>query len=85
MVEEPGIPGRLAAAIRVSNVGNKKAHIDVSGLTVDTGQSWPEPIAESKNKALFATTMLPWLDELHQKQIEAGIVSSDDKTGNYPF
>jgi len=63
MVHEPGIPGRLAAAIR----------------------SWPEPIAEAKSRHLYAKTMLPWLDKLHQEQVAAGILDADDRTDGYPY
>lgn len=63
MLEEPGVPGRLAAAIR----------------------SWPEPIAEAKAKELFAETLLPILDDLHQKQIINGIIKEDDTVDHYPY
>ncbi|GJJ08191.1 hypothetical protein Clacol_002399 [Clathrus columnatus] len=63
MMEEPGVPGRLAAAIR----------------------SWPEPIGEAKAKDLFAETLLPLLDEQHQKQIISGIIKEDDRADYYPY
>ncbi|KAF8529912.1 hypothetical protein JB92DRAFT_3106604 [Gautieria morchelliformis] len=63
IIEEPGIPGRLAAAVR----------------------SWPDPIAQSKGKELYADTMLPWLDSLHQKQIETGVISAEDRFDKYPY
>ncbi|KIJ52601.1 hypothetical protein M422DRAFT_65033 [Sphaerobolus stellatus SS14] len=62
IVQEPGVPGRLASAIR----------------------SWDEAIARRKDKDLYADTMLPWLDKLHQEQIDAGITGAD-KSGHYPF
>ncbi|KAF8588266.1 hypothetical protein K439DRAFT_1645571 [Ramaria rubella] len=63
IVAEPGVPGRLAAAIR----------------------SWPEPIAQAKGKALFADAMLPWLDNLHQKQIDAGVANTEENPDSYPY
>jgi len=63
IVQEPGVPGRLAAAVR----------------------GWDEAVSRRKEKQLYADTMLPWLDELHQKQVEAGMVKADDKSSRYPF
>ena len=85
IVNEPGIPGRLAGAIRVS----LHAHLITEPILIAFlflhAQSWPDPIAQSKGKALFADTMLPWLDDLHQKQIEAGVTGAEDRFDNYPY
>ncbi|KAF8591105.1 hypothetical protein K439DRAFT_1381062 [Ramaria rubella] len=60
---EPGVPGRLASAIR----------------------GWDEAVAHRKGKELYADVMLPWLDDLHQKQLDAGVVDATDQSSHYPF
>lgn len=81
IVSEPGVPGRLAGAIRVSPwLWRSSQNIHYFLL-----QSWPEPIAQAKGKELFADTMLPWLDNLHQKQIETGVIKAEETFNNYPY
>jgi hypothetical protein len=42
-------------------------------------------VALRKEKDLYVDVMLPWLDDLHQKQVAAGIINADDRTSHYPF
>lgn len=80
MMDEPGIPGRLAAAIRVSGYSFKCIRFKLCNFK----QSWPEPIAEARAKDLFADTLLPVLDDLHRKQMQSCVVSPEE-TDRYPF
>ncbi|KAF8525830.1 hypothetical protein BU17DRAFT_41493 [Hysterangium stoloniferum] len=63
IITEPGVPGRIAAAIR----------------------GWDEAVALRKDKELYADIMLPWLDDLHEKQVAAEIIRADDRANRYPY
>ncbi|KAM0746598.1 hypothetical protein T439DRAFT_329704 [Meredithblackwellia eburnea MCA 4105] len=68
IANEPGVPGRMASAIR----------------------SWPEDVAKYKGSDLYTPILLPYLDDLHDKQLELGIGAKDEEeqeaqTDKYPF
>ncbi|KAF8529810.1 hypothetical protein JB92DRAFT_2695822 [Gautieria morchelliformis] len=63
LVHEPGVPGRLAAAIR----------------------GWDEAVARRKERDTYADVLLPWLDDLHKKQIDASMIDAKDESSRYPF
>ncbi|KAK4705384.1 hypothetical protein P7C70_g825, partial [Phenoliferia sp. Uapishka_3] len=63
---EPGVPGRMASAIR----------------------SWPEEVAKYKGGDLYTPVLLPYLDDLHAKQLAAGeamLEAVDADSEKYPF
>lgn len=44
----------------------------------DAIRSWPEDVSEYKGGLLYRDLLLPRLDDLHQKQIQEGVVKLDE-------
>lgn len=51
-------------------------------------QSWPENVAKYKGGDLYTPVLLPYLDDLHDRQLAAGTALLDAKDADsdkYPF
>ncbi|KAI0028156.1 hypothetical protein K488DRAFT_32515, partial [Vararia minispora EC-137] len=72
MAAEPGVPGRAASAIR-------SWPADVAGQLANVGCRY-------KNRVQYEQHVLPYLDECHRKQVEAGLVREDEQPmTDYPY
>ncbi|KAI0637680.1 hypothetical protein C8Q77DRAFT_381938 [Trametes polyzona] len=56
----------------------------VAGRTASAIRSWPEDVARYKARDAYET-VLPLLDEVHEKQLAEGLISEADKKNNFPF
>lgn len=89
IANEPGVPGRMASAIRVSPCRSTPCEADL--LISPHTQSWPEDVAKYKGSDLYTPVILPYLDQLHEEQLAAGIVVMNEEEGEpvdasrYPF
>ncbi|KZP00435.1 hypothetical protein CALVIDRAFT_475853 [Calocera viscosa TUFC12733] len=57
----------------------------VPGRLASSVRSFPDDIFVYKAAHLYRDALLPYLDEAHQKQVEAGIAEEGEEKGNYPY
>lgn len=56
----------------------------VPGRLASAARGWSEDVAQYKGIERYKD-VLPYLDERHKEQVEAGLVREDERSSSYPF
>lgn len=61
--------------------------VGVPGRAASAIRSWPDDVAGYKTRATWQKWVLPYFDECHRKQVEQGLLKSEDEkpATDYPF
>lgn len=56
----------------------------VPGRLAEAIRSWDETVSYYKGRSHWDSLLLPYLDEMHQKQVESGVLE-EKREGEFPF
>ena len=84
LVREPGVPGRMASALRSWPDDVSRWVFYFSNFSCGSSGGAERFCDRYKAKGAYEG-ILPYLDQCHAEQIEKGIVSEDEKKNNFPY